>query len=280
MLRLRQIGINRPKESALVQGLNISIPEGEILALVGRSGAGKSSLLNVIAGFIRHAGQSRSRSPWQWFDGDHGLTYDGSVLLNEAPIDDVPVENRDTISMVMQGGVVYEHLSVLKNITFPLRVAGVRGRKVLKDAAVQLLDDVDLFDDVDEDERDRFLRSKASKLSGGERQRVALARALAKSPAVLLLDEAFANLDPVLRAELFTRFTALVTGQRRCAVVVTHDLADLKHVNKVLLLSHGATGLAHWFYERRADNRFEVSHQNIDASEYWRTWNERIVAAS
>jgi ABC-type sulfate/molybdate transport systems ATPase subunit len=182
--------------------------------------------------------------------------------------------------MVMQGGVVYEHLSVLNNITFPLRVAGVRGRKALKDKAVQLLDDVELYDNVPDDERDRFLASKASKLSGGERQRVALARALAKNPAVMLLDEAFANLDPVLRAQLFTRFTALIIGQERCAVVVTHDFADLKHVNKVLLLSHGATGLGHCFYDRGEDKRFKVSEQQVGTSDYWRIWHDRIVAAS
>ncbi|HLL31987.1 MAG TPA: ATP-binding cassette domain-containing protein [Allosphingosinicella sp.] len=256
--------------------MDVTVAAGEILALVGESGIGKSSILNVVAGFVPKPGR-RFSSPWHWFDGEEDLQYSGSVTVNGIPIDGTPPEGRNTIGMVMQGGVVYEHLSVLRNITFPMRMAGVRGAQQLRAAALTLLREVGLFDDLEGDDLDHRLRKKAASLSGGERQRVAIARALAKAPSVFLLDEAFANLDPILREELFDRFAKLIVGQPRCAMVVTHDLSDLRLVQRVLLLGPGKEG-ADYCYFRREGGSFVVERASGDQSDYWQTWQNRIEA--
>jgi ABC-type nitrate/sulfonate/bicarbonate transport system ATPase subunit len=275
MLTISEITIHRHRRDPLVEDLTLSVGAGQMLALIGHSGAGKSSLLNVIAGFIPRAGGGR-QSIWQWFERDRELSYRGTVEIEGAAVDDVPVEQRRSVSMVMQGGFVYEHMSVLDNVTFPLRAAGVHGKKVIHEKALKLLDDVDLFDDLRGAEQSARLAERASSLSGGERQRVALARALAKDPRVLLLDEAFANLDPVLREELFTRLTELVSGKPRCGVVITHDLGDLKHAEQVLLLRHEDNGRGHRLYQRQPDGTMDITHSRADGSDYWRVWDEKI----
>jgi ABC-type nitrate/sulfonate/bicarbonate transport system ATPase subunit len=279
MLRLESLTILRNRASPLVTDLSLSIGAGEILAVVGQSGIGKSSILNVVAGFVRQKGR-RIRSPWLWFEEKDDLEYTGAVRVGGVPIDGTPPEGRSAIGMVMQGGVVYEHLSVLQNITFPLRAAGNRDRRSLREAALKLLDETELFDDLSVEKREARLNAKAGTLSGGERQRVALARAFAKGPSVFLLDEAFANLDPVLRAELFERFTRLIVGQSRCAMVVTHDLSDLGKAQRILLLGHSGDRPGYCSYRRRNDNSLEVEEDRGGESDYWRAWDERIRAAS
>lgn len=279
MLEIIDLAIAYPDERKLVEGLNFELKRGEIMALLGHSGAGKSSLLNVVAGFIRRRSERRRASPWQWFDGEEELTYDGSVRLEGEPLDAVPVEERRRVSMVMQGGFVYERFSILKNLALPLGAAGRARDGRLKAEATELLRRVRLFDEVPGEEFERLLRKRAGTLSGGQKQRLALARALAKEPALLLLDEAFANLDPLLREQLFTSFSSLVAGHDRCALVVTHDLADLKQVDRVLLVSHDHERCGHLFYRRTGDG-FEPDEGNFTPSAYWRAWDEKIRASA
>lgn len=274
MLSLEALSVKRRRGSPLLGQLSVVVGPGEILAVIGESGIGKSSLLNVVAGFIPQQGR-RLTSPWHWFDGEDDLQYEGSVLVNGVPLDGTPPEGRSAIGMVMQGGVVYEHLSVLRNVTFPLRAAGQRNRQQLRDAAIHLTREAGLFDDLYGKKLDRRLSEKAGTLSGGERQRVAIARALAKTPSVFLLDEAFANLDPLLRTDLFDKFARLIRGQPRCAMVVTHDLSDLAHVQRILLLGPGSEGADHCSY-RREGGRFVVERPSGDRSNYWRAWHSRI----
>lgn len=276
MLSLDEVTVlQRRKQSLLVGPISLSVEAGDIVAIVGESGIGKSSLLNVIAGFIPSEAGS-ARSPWHWFDQADTLWYRGAVSISGRSIDSSPPEARRAIGMVMQGGVVYDHLSVLRNVTFPMRMAGARDPAALRAEASRLLDTVELFDK--ESERTR-LGDKAGTLSGGERQRLALARALAKKPSVFLLDEAFANLDPVLRADLFNKFTALIHGHPRCAMVVTHDLSDLAQVQRVLLLGPGRDGPGYCSYRRVGDS-LAVEEDRSDGSEYWSIWDRRIIAAS
>ncbi|GGN62925.1 hypothetical protein GCM10011349_47060 [Novosphingobium indicum] len=279
MLRLEELSILRRDEPPLVEGLSIAVGAGEILAIVGRSGIGKSSILNVVAGFVTQQGRPNA-SPWHWFWRKDDLQYQGSVFVNGATIDGSPPELRKPIGMVMQGGVVYEHMSVLENVTFPLRAAGLRDAQKLREEALRLLHEVELFDDLKGKALDQHLTGKARSLSGGERQRLALARALAKNPSVFLLDEAFANLDPVLRGDLFDRFTRLIVGQSRCAMVVTHDLSDLAKVQRVLLLGPGDDGPGYCSYRRESSNVFTIESSCGDGSDYWQTWHHRICAAA
>lgn len=278
MFEMRNLTIRKRRGGdSLVRDVSVQLAPGEILAVVGRSGVGKSSLLNVVAGFIAPADRRVRRSLWEWFDdGEGGLEYVGQVHIEGRPIDALAVEERADVGMVMQGGVVYEHLTVLQNLVFPLRAKGERRRDVLRERAEALLTEVDLEPQDIARGVDAFLAGPAHKLSGGERQRVALARVLAKNPKVFLLDEAFANLDPILREQLFRRFAGLITGDR-CGVVVTHDLSDLRYANQVLLLGHqNGSPPGHRYYRRDADG-FSLLSSADDGSDYWEIWHERIV---
>lgn len=178
-----------------VDNVTLSIRDGEFLVLVGPSGSGKTTLLRVIAGLDYP---------------DEGIIRIGDQVVNHIP------PNQRRISMVFQSYALYPHMTVRKNIAFPLRneklPAGVIEQKVLNAARLFNIQ--------------RFLDRKPSQLSGGERQRVALARAIVREPDVFLLDEPLSNLDPALRgiarAELrqFQRQLGVTT------IFVTHDQVD------------------------------------------------------
>lgn len=261
----------------LVADLSFSLREGAVLALIGPSGVGKSSVLNAIAGFIPGDGGAGG-SIWDWQDEGEGLRFSGRIVVDGTGIDRTPVERRREIGMVMQGGLVYEHLTVLENVTFPLKISGVRSTARLRAQGISLLQEADLLTaDASHEETNDLLRQKAGKLSGGQRQRLAIARVLAKSPRVFLLDEAFANLDPILRAELFEQVVQMVRATRKCAVIVTHDLSDLELVDDVILL--GQTGsahrAAHRFY-RREGTVFIGEDGPLAREPVWANWDKRI----
>jgi ABC-type sugar transport system ATPase subunit len=278
LMEVRSLNIASPSGSALMADVSFKVGAGEIFAVIGQSGIGKSSILNVIAGFINSTAR-RIHSPWHWFDSSAELEYSGDIFVDGAPIDGLLPEERSMIGMVMQGGVIYEHLSVYANITYPLKVAKRTKRDELEAEARRLLKAVELFADLDDAGIDRRLASKAGTLSGGERQRLALARTLAKNPRVFMLDEAFANLDPVLRSKLFERFSSLISGEQRCAIVVTHDLSDLASANGILLLGQNQGGPGYRVYERRADGSLVVYRDNSDGSSYWQEWHTQISDA-
>ena len=179
-----------------VCGIDLSVGEGEFLAVLGPSGCGKTTTLRMVAGFeVPTAGAIRIR---------------GRIV--SGPETFVPPEARN-VGMVFQSYAVWPHMTVEANVSYPLKLRGVpsserlrRTRRVLE--LVQLVG----FDE-------RF----PHQLSGGQQQRVALARALNMEPAVLLLDEPLSNLDARLRKEMRIEIKAL---QRRLGITVlyvTHD---------------------------------------------------------
>jgi iron(III) transport system ATP-binding protein len=180
----REIG-GRP----VVDGVDLRLDEGELLALVGPSGCGKSTLLRAIAG-LEPAG--------------------GTVRLRGADVTALPAEKR-RIGLVFQDHALFPHLRVGQNLLFGVRDLPRRERDRLVD---ELLDLVRL---------PGIARRYPHELSGGEQQRVALARALAPAPSVVLLDEPFASLDASLRDELRTDVVAALRARATSAVLVTHD---------------------------------------------------------
>jgi ABC-type nitrate/sulfonate/bicarbonate transport system ATPase subunit len=259
----------------LLENLSLGVAPGEIVAIVGESGGGKSSLLNAVAGFLPRHG-ARATSPWNWLDPREEPGYRGTISIDGVAIDGVAPEKRSAVGMVMQGGVVYDHLSVLENLTFAMRKSGL-GKRARRIEALSLLKEVDLFTGFTGNDLDDCLKQSAGSLSGGERQRLALARLLAKSPSVLLLDEAFANLDPVLRIEMFDKFARFVHGTWRCGVVVTHDLSDLTRVQRILLLGKPANS---GYCSFRVENgSLVVERDRSDGSNYWSSWRDRLLLA-
>lgn len=193
MLRLDRIQVGYADQLVL-DGLSCTVQAGEIVSLLGSSGSGKSTALRAIAGF----------EPLQA----------GSIHLHQQPIADanggLPPEQRG-FGMVFQDYALFPHLTVTDNIAFGLH----RIPKIRRSARVtQLLAAVDLA----------HLGSRyPHELSGGQQQRVALARALAPSPALLLLDEPFSNLDIELRERLSLAMRDLLQAEQVTAILVTHD---------------------------------------------------------
>jgi multiple sugar transport system ATP-binding protein len=180
---------------AALDALDLTIKEGERLAVLGPSGSGKTTLLRLIAGL---------ETP----DA-------GTIRIKGRDTRGVPPHQRD-VAMVFQNPALYPHLNVMKNLAFGLKARGV-GRRDRQARAGEIAEMLGLG---------RLLERKPDELSGGERQRVALGRAVARKPRVLLLDEPFSNLDEPLRAALRAELIALHQRFGSTLVHVTHDQAE------------------------------------------------------
>jgi ABC-type sugar transport system ATPase subunit len=193
-LRLDAVDCRYGDLPALV-GIDLTVADGEVLAVVGPSGSGKSTLLRVIAGLEPAAG--------------------GRVTIGDREVTAVPAARRD-VAMIFQGYALFPHLSVADNIGFGLRVRKVdRSERATKVRAVaEAVGCVDLLD------------RRPDQLSGGEAQRVALARALVRDPAVLLLDEPLSHLDDRLRVQMRLELHRLHRRVATTMVLVTHDQGE------------------------------------------------------
>jgi osmoprotectant transport system ATP-binding protein len=197
---------------AIVRAVHLRIARGERVALLGPSGAGKSTCLRLINGLMQ---PTRGE-----------VSVDGKPLASQ----DV-VALRRRIGWVIQDAGLFPHLDVAQNIGFVPRLLGWEPDRIRKrvDQTLQL---VGL-------DPERFRSAMPRALSGGERQRVGVARAIAAEPPIVLLDEPFAALDPLLRAEL-QRDVAAVLAETTM-VIVTHDVVEaLTMAERIVLLEDGA----------------------------------------
>jgi iron(III) transport system ATP-binding protein len=185
--------VKRFGDVVALDGLDLDVEDGSIMAVLGPSGCGKTTLLRLIAGFL---------TP------DEGtVSIDGKVVADSSHV--VPTQRRK-VGLVPQEGALFPHLDVAANISFGLSRHERRGPRV-----AELLDLVELPRDV----ADR----RPSELSGGQQQRVAVARALAPEPTVLLLDEPFSSLDAALRISTGRAVMNAIRAHKATAVLVTHD---------------------------------------------------------
>jgi len=202
------------RQLVIINNLNLSVAAGERLAIIGSSGSGKSTLLNLLAGL------------------DTPTT--GEVVIGGESISQLS-ENRRAELRNSQLGFVFQfhHLlpefSALENIAIPQLLAGVSVHDAQK-RANYLLDQVGLSSRA---------QHKPAKLSGGERQRVAIARALANTPACVLMDEPTGNLDPHTAQDVEHYLLKLNQEQGVAQIVVTHDHALAKRMDRVLELTEG-----------------------------------------
>jgi ABC-type Fe3+/spermidine/putrescine transport system ATPase subunit len=192
-----------------VDNLTLAVAPGELVALLGASGSGKSTTLRLVAGFERPDS--------------------GRILLDGVPIHALPPERRG-FGMVFQQYALFPHLSVEENVAFGLEVRGVERAERLRRARGALAS--------------VGLESKSARpvqaLSGGEQQRVALARATVIEPRVLLLDEPLSNLDPTLRETMRDELRAALVKTGATTLFVTHDQEDAFAVaDRIALLSNG-----------------------------------------
>jgi len=185
-------------EHVVLAGVNLTVPEGTLTAILGSSGSGKTTLLRIVIGFVA---------------ADGGTVSIGGTLVTDSGSVHVPPDRR-AIGYVAQEGALFPHLTVAQNVAFGLpRAERKHGSRV-----GEALDLVGL----DRRHADR----RPHELSGGEQRRVALARALAPRPALVLLDEPFSGLDAALRGETRAAVLDALAAAGATAVLVTHDQAE------------------------------------------------------
>ncbi|MGJ6124299.1 ABC transporter ATP-binding protein [Mycolicibacterium sp. Y3] len=195
--------------TAVVDGLDLTLPDGSLTVLVGPSGCGKSTTLRITAGLETADGGT--------------VRIDGRDVTGAAP------RERD-VAMVFQNYALYPQLSVAGNIAFPLRNAGVGKAEAAQRARAAAVR-VGIED---------LLTRKPRQLSGGQQQRVAIARALVRTPSVFLFDEPLSNLDAKLRVELRSEIRRLQQELGITALYVTHDQEEAMTIaDQLVVLNAG-----------------------------------------
>jgi osmoprotectant transport system ATP-binding protein len=196
----------------ILHDVAVTVRQGETLALLGRSGSGKTSALKLI---------NRLALPTA-----------GMVRINGRPTTEWdPIRLRRSIGYVIQDGGLFPHFTVERNIGLVPQIEGWPKEHV-KQRVTELLATVGLAPEL----AARYPRE----LSGGQRQRVGVARALAADPPILLLDEAFGALDPITRSKMQQEFRALQQRMRKAVIFVTHDLREaLLVADRIALLEAG-----------------------------------------
>ncbi len=214
MIRFEDVHKRYPDGTVAVGGVDLEVPEGSTTVLLGSSGSGKTTLLRMV---------NRMVTPTS-----------GRVLLaGEDVVAQDAVKLRRSIGYVLQDGGLFPHRRVAENIATVLLLEGA-SRASARSRALELMDLVGL----DQNLADRF----PSQLSGGQRQRVGVARALANRPSVLLMDEPFGALDPLVRADLQRELRALQSHLGTTILFVTHDVDEAFLLgDQVALMRAGGT---------------------------------------
>ena len=193
----------------VLRKINLDIDEGNFLVLLGPSGWGKSTLLNIIAGLE--------------------TINEGNVFIDDYNVSKVEPKDRN-IAMVFQSYALYPSMNVKENMVFGLKQA-----KTSKEKIEEQLEKVSKFLQVDQ-----LLERKPSQLSGGQRQRVAIGRALVREPRIFLFDEPLSNLDAKLRVEMRREIKKLHQQLKTTVVYVTHDQGEaLTMSNRIAVFNDG-----------------------------------------
>ncbi len=208
-----QITLSRVRKSFgdvhVIPGVDLDIANGEFVVFVGPSGCGKSTLLRLIAGLED--------------------TTSGTISIDGRDATALPPAKRG-LAMVFQSYALYPHMSVRKNIAFPLKMAGLTQDAIDKkvDAAARVLN------------LTAYMERRPGQLSGGQRQRVAIGRAIVREPAAFLFDEPLSNLDAALRGNMRLEITELHQTLKTTMIYVTHDQVEaMTMADKIVVLQAG-----------------------------------------
>jgi len=193
----------------VIPGVDLDIRDGEFVVFVGPSGCGKSTLLRLIAGLED--------------------TTSGIIAIDGKDATHLPPSKRG-LAMVFQSYALYPHMTVRKNIAFPLKMAGMSEADQAKkiEAAAKVLN------------LTSYLDRRPGQLSGGQRQRVAIGRAIVREPAAFLFDEPLSNLDASLRVTMRQENTELYQSLKTTMIYVTHDQVEaMTMADKIVVLNAG-----------------------------------------
>lgn len=196
-------------KTEVIPSLDLEINEGEFCVFVGPSGCGKSTLLRIIAGL-------------------EDVT-SGHIEISGNDVTAVPPAQRK-LAMVFQSYALYPHMSVRKNISFPLKMADVPA-EIIEEKVANAADILNLTD---------YLERKPGQLSGGQRQRIAIGRAIVREPQAFLFDEPLSNLDAALRVNMRLEISELHNKLKTTMIYVTHDQVEaMTMADKIVVLQAG-----------------------------------------
>lgn len=234
-----------------VQDANLNIKEGEMFVVMGLSGSGKSTLLRAI---------NRLNNP------TNGEVYVNGTEVLKASEKELIQLRRKAFAMVFQHFGLLPHRTVVENIGFGLELQGV-SREKRRETAIETMELVGL---------EGYGEQMVSELSGGMQQRVGLARAFANDPDILLMDEAFSALDPLIRAQMQDELISIQKKMKRTIVFITHDLDEaIKLGDRIAIMKEGAVvqvGTSEEILTNPADDYVADFVENVDRS--------KIVTAS
>jgi lipoprotein-releasing system ATP-binding protein len=212
----KHFSLDRKEKQLLrvLRGIEISVPKGEMVAIVGASGSGKSTLLHVLGGLDRP-----SEGKVFWKDDD----------ISDLSDEEIAKRRRTMIGFVFQFHNLLPEFSAVENVMIPMMIAG-EGRDKARTRAEVLLNKVGLGDRKDH---------RPNELSGGELQRVAVVRALANEPEILFADEPTGNLDSENSEHLIELFVDLNKKDGQTIVVVTHSEQFFRRAHRILKMADG-----------------------------------------
>jgi len=203
------------KGNAVLKGINLNLEKGEIMALVGMSGDGKSVLLKCIAGLIKPE--------------------EGRVIIDGTDINTLKLKELfaywKRIGFLFQGGALFESMTVFENIAFPLKEKTKLHHKEIRERVIKQIEEVGLADSEEK---------YPSQLSGGMKKRTALARELVWEPEIMLFDEPTTGLDPIISHAILNLIQDLHRRLNFTAILVTHELSKVfEIVNRVAMIHKG-----------------------------------------
>ncbi len=204
------------ENNSVLNGLSLDLKRGENLALLGKSGSGKSVLIKCIVQLIK---------------ADSGTIKVLNQDLNKLSKNDIDAL-RKKVGYLFQGGALYDSMSVRENLEFPVRrTQKTKNKKEMDDMVMEVLDSVGLTEAVDK---------MPAELSGGMKKRIGLARALILKPEIILYDEPTTGLDPVTSGEISELMLRIQDKYNTSSIIVTHDMKCVKMTsNKIKLLVDG-----------------------------------------
>ncbi len=239
----------RTKCSVGVNDASFDIKAGEIFVIMGLSGSGKSTLLRLLNRLIEPTSGS--------------IEIDGKDITAMSRRELIELRRRD-ISMVFQSFALLPNRNVLNNANFGLEVAGI-GENERNEKALAALRAVGL---------ENYANSRPDQLSGGMKQRVGLARALASEPTILLMDEAFSALDPLIRTEMQDELVRLQSEHSRTIIFVSHDLDEAMRIgDRICIMQNGCViqvGTPDEIVMNPANDYVRSFFRNVDVSQVFK----------
>lgn len=211
---LRKVYQTPAGDFTAVNGINVEVQRGEFVAIIGKSGSGKSTFINMITGIDRPTS--------------------GEIVIDGAPVHSfneaqMAAWRGRNLGIVFQFFQLFPTLTILENIILPMELNNLYSKRERKERAMHLLEKVEMTDQA---------HKLPSAISGGQQQRVAIARALANDPPLLVADEPTGNLDSKTAEKIFSLFENLVASGTTI-LMVTHDSDLARRVNRTILISDG-----------------------------------------